>query len=403
VRNLVVDHIDGFEENTKQSNLRWLCKSCNTGMGIKMKREGKGRRTRQFNPIPTLITAGLKEVASSLFGGKEKKRKRNIWPFGKEQLLGSRSYSAREALEKKRGKRVSRVSEKAAKKKAREEDDSRLRGKLADRDIESKLAAHYAKGGTLKEFLQSNPGYKLEYYNIPSNKWMEVKVYPTLKQAERKVESLTKRHKFDKDKVRVVQVNPGTIKDAESLSRKWHGREPETETEIEEIERYSENVAELGDLEELGILAADLQSRFSIFFKKDRPKLCASDEHNLEFIGGDQSLKDTPQGVEREGKQLVPLGYIIQIVYVADKHHLQDSNGSKESYEHFFGEEFYKEEIDSDDYENAYDWFEDCMTEGLVQEAVEDGMIPMLVYNKTDEKMMVVGGKYKIQDVGIRN
>jgi hypothetical protein len=200
-----------------------------------------------------------------------------------------------------------------------------------------------------------------------------------------------------------VKDNPGTIKDAESLSRKWHGREPETETEIEEIERYSENVAELGDLEELGILAADLQSRFSIFFKKDRPKLCASDEHNLEFIGGDQSLKDTPEGVMRDRKQLVPLGYIIQIVYVADKHHLQDSNGSKESYEHFFGEEFYKENLDSDNYKSVYDWFEDCISEGLVQEAVEDGLIPMLVYNKTDEKMMVVGGSYTVEDVGIRN
>ena len=354
VRNLVVDHIDGFEENTKQSNLRWLCKSCNTGMGIKMKREGKGRRTRQFNPIPTVIAAGLQEVASSLFDGKEKKRKRNIWPFGKEQLLGSRSYSAREAMEKKRGKRVSRVSEKVERKRAKEEDNSRLNRKLSDKDVKDKLEAHYAKGGTLKEFLQANPG------------------------------SMSK-------------------KQAEELSKKWHGREPETETEIEEIERYSENVAELGDLEELGILAADLQSRFSIFFKKDRPKLCASDEHNLEFIGGDQSLKDTPEGVMRDRKQLVPLGYIIQIVYVADKHHLQDSNGSKESYEHFFGEEFYKENLDSDDYKSVYDWFEDCMVEGLVQEVVEGGLIPMLVYNKTDEKMMVVGGSYTVEDVGIRN
>jgi len=47
---VVVDHKDGFEENTAPSNLRWLCKSCNTRLGAEMARSGTGRRTRQFNP-----------------------------------------------------------------------------------------------------------------------------------------------------------------------------------------------------------------------------------------------------------------------------------------------------------------------------------------------------------------
>jgi hypothetical protein len=339
-----VDHVDGFEENNSPKNLRWLCKSCNTRLGLKMKREGKGRRTRQFNPLPAILTAGLKEVARGLLSGTVKKRKRNFYPFTKDKPFVEIEF-------RKRGRGTSPTRSKS-KRVVEKSEPSKV--KKLDADVEDKLAAHYAKGGTLKEFLQSNPG------------------------------SMSK-------------------KQAEELSKKWHGREAKIETEIEEIENYSENVAELGDLEELGVLAADLQSRFSIFFKKDRPKLCASDEHNLEFIGGDQSLKDTPEGVMRDRKQLVPLGYIIQIVYVADKHHLQDSNGSKESYEHFFGEEFYKENLDSDDYKSVYDWFEDCMSEGFVQEAVEDGLIPMLVYNKTDEKMMVVGGSYTVEDVGIKN
>lgn len=49
-RYLVVDHKDGHEENTRKSNLRVLCKSCNTRLGAAMAREGVGRRTRQYNP-----------------------------------------------------------------------------------------------------------------------------------------------------------------------------------------------------------------------------------------------------------------------------------------------------------------------------------------------------------------
>src|SRR5437879_1505646 len=49
-RFLVIDHIDGDESNSSPDNLRWLCKSCNTRLGIAMARAGEGRHTRQYNP-----------------------------------------------------------------------------------------------------------------------------------------------------------------------------------------------------------------------------------------------------------------------------------------------------------------------------------------------------------------
>lgn len=49
-RNVEVHHVDGHEENPNPSNLAWACRSCNTLIGVAMKRAGVGRRTRQFNP-----------------------------------------------------------------------------------------------------------------------------------------------------------------------------------------------------------------------------------------------------------------------------------------------------------------------------------------------------------------
>ena len=38
------------EANDSPANLRWLCKACNTRLGLAMARAGRGIRTRQYNP-----------------------------------------------------------------------------------------------------------------------------------------------------------------------------------------------------------------------------------------------------------------------------------------------------------------------------------------------------------------
>jgi hypothetical protein len=42
--------VDGDEHNAERRNLAWACRSCNTTIGVVMKRQGLGFRTRQNNP-----------------------------------------------------------------------------------------------------------------------------------------------------------------------------------------------------------------------------------------------------------------------------------------------------------------------------------------------------------------
>ena len=48
--NVEVEHVDGNEDNAEAHNLVWACRSCNTQKGIHFARNGKGKRTRQYNP-----------------------------------------------------------------------------------------------------------------------------------------------------------------------------------------------------------------------------------------------------------------------------------------------------------------------------------------------------------------
>lgn len=191
--------------------------------------------------------------------------------------------------------------------------------------------------------------------------------------------------------------------EVEDMSKSWHGRDVKGTAEVEEVETYEEDLAELADLEELGIwgIGGDF---FNIVFKKDRPKLCCDGEgQNLEVIGGDQELKLDGAIVEHNGKKLIPIGYLYYIVYETDKFHLEGSNGYPESYEHYFGEEEYKKELNPDDYENQDNWFKELLEMGVVERVREEGYLPMVVYNESDGKILLTGGKYEVTELGIRN
>ena len=166
------------------------------------------------------------------------------------------------------------------------------------------------------------------------------------------------------------KTNPdGDMSGVEEMSEKFHGRKPIETIDVDEVETFDGAMIALGDLTEMDVEGTDGKSEITISFKVDRPKLCCDAEgQNLEIIGGDQVLE-----IEMDGKRArtVPIGYVTSICYETDKHHLDDSDGEMAEYQHEFGE--------------------------------EGGELPLLVYDVVDAKLMLVGGSYTIEDVGIRN
>lgn len=178
---------------------------------------------------------------------------------------------------------------------------------------------------------------------------------------------------------------------AKQLSNKWHGRN--TEEELEEIgtEVYRGNLALLADLEELQIATEygkspqDVKLYYEIFFDpKYRPKL-AGYGNNLFIEGGYQKisqeiLEDLVDLYELD-KDIVDLGEIYAIAYTTDKHHLDGSNGKLESYLHRFME--LKPDPDSDEIEYPV------------------GKMTRLQYDQLNKKLKIIGGTFKVQEIGI--
>src|ERR1035441_8658023 len=107
--------------------------------------------------------------------------------------------------------------------------------------------AEHTKGKRSKTW----KGEKYRGYQISTNENGEFfssldpeSMYETLAEVRRSVDSWLKGH----------HKNPNG---AESLSKKWHGRDVDSTLEITETESYADELAELADLEELGILASD--------------------------------------------------------------------------------------------------------------------------------------------------
>lgn len=172
---------------------------------------------------------------------------------------------------------------------------------------------------------------------------------------------------------RRVQYNPSPLEEAAAqLSAAWHGRPAKETMEVEETVVLHDVLPHLAWLEALEVLVSD-DKAVTIEFKRDVALCGTLGENQLYFVGGDQRLSSLDPFRLDEGeaaKDLVNLGPCFSIRYYTDKYHLQGTNGFH-SFIHHFGD--------------------------------KGGVLPVLVYDVLNKRLMLVGGSYTITDAGIDN
>jgi hypothetical protein len=192
-------------------------------------------------------------------------------------------------------------------------------------------------------------------------------------------------YQYHKGRKVAQHSNPGSL--AEQISEGFHGRPPQETIEVEEDELYPTDLAILGCLVELNVTRDGGDTAISLRFKTPKTPgykrgeevyVAAPNRHQIEFVGGDQCIVNLEEIAKHTDKQLVKLGCVDSIVYLTDKHHLTDSNGKEEEYEHDFGKK------------------------KMFGFKGRSGR-PELLYDVMNEQLKLVGGSYSIADEGITN
>lgn len=170
--------------------------------------------------------------------------------------------------------------------------------------------------------------------------------------------------------------NPG----AAAIAKEFHGRPVREIIDVDEEEIYPDDLAVIGILTELNILCDGGKNIIPIRFSAAKGKevfVATADGESIVFVGGDQNIVNLSSLATNSRKDMVNVGKVYSIVYLADKHHLKGSTGRVEEYEHNFGKKT---------------WF------GFGDKTKGQ---PELVQDTVNKKLLLVGGTYCVKDVGI--
>jgi hypothetical protein len=154
---------------------------------------------------------------------------------------------------------------------------------------------------------------------------------------------------------------------AERKYEEFHGRPATRVIDYETTYRYPEHFAEMGKLVELKFHLDKLNPEFSLVKFKGTQAVCTPDGANIYFIGGDQAVDFEALNIASD-KDFVELGPCKYICYDTVKgfHDFQQTD-----YWHLFGE--------------------------------EDNIFPVLVYDRLNKSLFLVGGNYRVRPEGIVN
>jgi hypothetical protein len=154
---------------------------------------------------------------------------------------------------------------------------------------------------------------------------------------------------------------------AEQMYETFHGKPSGKTTEYALSVQYPSQFAELGRLKELRFDLDTANRDFPLTHFKDCEVVCTPDGGNIYFIGGDQSvsLEDLDIGTDKDFVELGPCGYIM--------YHTRKGFHDFEpiDYFHRFGE--------------------------------EDGILPLLVYDRLNRALFLASGNYRVRADGIEN
>jgi hypothetical protein len=165
------------------------------------------------------------------------------------------------------------------------------------------------------------------------------------------------------------RLNPDEMQEAMQLYEQFHGADPSKILEVQESAAVRDTYAGLGDLVEL-LVKAPSGKTVQMSFDGDRVKVAANPKGTqIYFIGGNQNLNGALEEFGADtSKDFVELGEAKAIVYFTRK----EADGMQPiEYKHEFGE--------------------------------EGGSRPVLVYNKIQRRMILVGGDYTVEAPGIIN
>jgi hypothetical protein len=167
---------------------------------------------------------------------------------------------------------------------------------------------------------------------------------------------------------------PNPAEAAAEVYEEFHGRPSEEIVTVTEKIHYHKNLAALGELRTLVVVARDGGRVTLSRFKK--AILCTNEAKNQMFIrGGDQSVDPGAFGI-RNVHEVETLGKVVELAYFTRKDHLGDEGGEA-IYFHVAGE---------------------TNENGKRKMA---GWAPDLIYHTIDERLEFSGGSYTIRAEGV--
>lgn len=173
--------------------------------------------------------------------------------------------------------------------------------------------------------------------------------------------------KVSKPLAKKKRGNPDDVAAAERKFQEFHGKPAGRVIEYEQVYRYPDAYAEMGKLIELRFDLDEDNPGFPLTRFKGCQAVCTPDGANIYFIGGDQTIDFEALNISSD-KDFVQLGPCTYICYHTVKgfHDFDPTD-----YYHPFGE--------------------------------EDGVLPVLAYDRLNKALFLIGGNYRVRPEGIVN